>query len=145
MNKTIVKSITMKEAINIILEHYKGDVAKISRMKDENKVLVTFRYGTKKEISYADLFQMQLANQKAKSLQDFYIDDNFTGTVSSIDVVGKRTKYSFYLKKNNIPCIYSYFYSSSSLPADEIKQRIRLLFILQEIPHYENVDPYTIE
>lgn len=99
MNKTIVKSITMKEAINIILEHYKGDVAKISRMKDENKVLVTFRYGTKKEISYADLFQMQLANQKAKSLQDFYIDDNFTGTVSSIDVVGKRTKYSFYLKK----------------------------------------------
>lgn len=135
----------MKEAINIILEHYKGDVAKISRMKDENKVLVTFRYGTKKEISYADLFQMQLANQKAKSLQNFYIDDNFTGTVSSIDVERKRTKYSFYLKKNNIPCIYSYFYSPTSLPADEVKQRIRLLFILQEIPHYENVDPYTVE
>lgn len=145
MNKTTVKSITMKEAINIILEHYKGDVAKISRMKDENKVLVTFRYGTKKEISYADLFQMQLANQKAKSLQNFYIDDNFTGTVSSIDVERKRTKYSFYLKKNNIPCIYSYFYSPTSLPADEVKQRIRLLFILQEIPHYENVDPYTVE
>lgn len=145
MNKTTVKSITMKEAINIILEHYKGDVTKISRMKDENKVLVTFRYGTKKEISYADLFQMQLANQKAKSLQDFYIDDNFTGTVSSIDVKGKSTKYSFYLKRNNIPCIYSYFYSPTSLPVDEVKQRIRLLFILQEIPHYENVDPYTVE
>ena len=145
MNKTTVKSITMKEAINIILEHYKGDVTKISRMKDENKVLVTFRYGTKKEVSYTELCQMYLANQKARSLQDFYIDDNFTGTVSSIDVEGKRTKYSFYLKRNNIPCIYSYFYSPSSLPADEVKQRIRLLFILQEIPHYENVDPYTVE
>ena len=135
----------MKEAINIILEHYKGDVTKISRMKDENKVLVTFRYGTKKEVSYTELCQMYLANQKARSLQDFYIDDNFTGTVSSIDVEGKRNKYSFYLKRNNIPCIYSYFYSPTSLPVDEIKQRIRLLFILQEIPHYENVDPYTIE
>ncbi len=145
MNKTTVKSITMKEAINIILEHYKGDVTKISRMKDENKVLVTFRYGTKKEVSYTELCQMYLANQKARSLQDFYIDDNFTGTVSSIDVEGKRNKYSFYLKRNNIPCIYSYFYSPTSLPVDEIKQRIRLLFILQEIPHYENVDPYTIE
>jgi hypothetical protein len=145
MNKTTVKSITMKEAINIILEHYKGDVTKISRMKDENKVLVSFRYGTKKEVCYTELCQMYLANQKAKSLQDFFIDDNFTGTVSSIDVEGKRTKYSFYLKRNNVPCIYSYFYSPTSLPSNEIKQRIRLLFILQEIPHYENVDPYTIE
>lgn len=139
------KSITMKEAINIILEHYKGDVTKISRMKDENKVLVTFRWGSRKEVSYKDLCQMYLTNQMTKSLQDFFIDDNFTGTVSSIDVEGKRIKYSFYLKRNNIPCIYSYFYSTSSLPTDEIKQRIRLLFILQEIPHYKNVDPYTVK
>ncbi|MCI9545767.1 MAG: hypothetical protein HFH60_03620 [Lachnospiraceae bacterium] len=97
------KSITMKEAINIILEHYKGDVTKISRMKDENKVLVTFRWGSRKEVSYKDLCQMYLTNQMTKSLQDFFIDDNFTGTVSSIDVEGKRIKYSFYLKRNNIP------------------------------------------
>lgn len=135
------KRITMKEAREIILERYGNIVMKIARVKDANTVKVLFIDRTSITLTYLDLVFMRFLNNNVDILADFSLDEDFNATVCNMHYKDEKIEYGFYITNNaDEKILYTSFKLKNIISAKELVERIRLMYILNMLPGYEDID-----